>query len=237
VSACTIDPGAPTGATVILSSGRDRAMLTAMGTIGSLDVDAIPSSLVRRARHLHLGSYFAQTTSRARLPSFYAAAREHGLTTSFDTNWDPDDRWDGGVRDMLAVTDLFFPNAMEARRIAGVEAVEDAARSLASAGSAGRTDGGPLVLVKLGAAGALACSPDGEVIRVPSLTVEPLDTTGAGDAFDSGFVRAWLDGASIREALEFGVACGALSTRAAGGVDGQPSLDEARRAVAEGMAG
>ena len=133
---------------------------------------------------------------------------------------------------MLRAADLFFPNAAEARRIARVDDVEEAARMLAAAGSAGRTDGGPTIVVKLGADGALACRADGPIVRVPAMPIEPVDTTGAGDSFAAGFLRAWLDGAGLRAGLELGAVCGALSTRAVGGVDGQPSLLDARAALA-----
>ena len=102
--------------------------------------------------------------------------------------------------------------------------------------SIGRTDGGPIVAVKLGADGALACRADGAIVRVPAMPIEPTDTTGAGDSFNAGFLRAWLDGGDLRESLEFGVVCGALSTRRTGGVDGQATLREARDAIAA-MAG
>ena len=232
VSACTVDPDHPTGATVVLTSGSDRAILTAMGSIGGLEVEALPPSLIDRARHLHSGSFFLQDTSRDRLPSFFAAARDRGVTTSFDTNWDPAGGWDGGVAAMLAAADLFFPNAVEARRIAGIDDVDEAARTLAARGAVGRTDGGPIVVVKLGTAGALACRPDGTMTRLPAMPIAAVDTTGAGDSFNAGFLRAWLDGADLRESLELGVVCGALSTRASGGVDGQPTLAEARDAAA-----
>lgn len=232
VTACLVDPDRPTGATVILTSGRDRAMLTAMGTIGALDVDAVPLPLIGRARHLHLGAFYLQESSRDRLPGFFAEAHRRGLTTSFDTNWDPTGHWDGGVLEMLRGTDVFFPNAAEACRIARADDVEVAARTLAAAGAAGRDDGGPIIAVKLGAAGAVACRADGPIVRVPAMAIEPRDTTGAGDSFDAGFLRAWLDGADVRDSLELGVVCGGLSTRAVGGVEGQPTLAEARRAVA-----
>lgn len=232
VSACTVDPSRPTGATVILTSGTDRAILTAMGAIGALDVDVVPQSLIARARHLHSGCFYLQETSRERLPAFFAAARDRGLTTSFDTNWDPAGRWDGGVAAMLQASDVFFPNATEARRIARVDDVDEAAWALAAKGSIGRTDGGPIVAVKLGADGALACRAGGPIVRVPAMTTEPADTTGAGDSFNAGFLRAWLDGGDMRESLQLGAVCGALSTRAVGGVDGQATLPEARQALA-----
>lgn len=232
VSACLVDPVRSTGATVILTSGRDRAILTEMGTIGAMDVDAVPEALVARARHIHSGCFYLQETSRERLPGFFAAARARGITTSFDTNWDPSGSWDGGVGAMLRAADVFFPNAAEARRIAGLEDVEAAARALARMGAVGRDDGGPIIAVKLGSEGALACRADGPLIRVPAMTVEPVDTTGAGDSFNGGFLRAWLDGADVRACLRSGAVTGALSTRRLGGIDGQPTLDEARRALA-----
>ena len=232
VSACTVDPARSTGSTVILTSGLDRAILTAMGAIGAMDVDAIPESLLERARHVHSGCFYLQETSRERLPDFFAAARTRGITTSFDTNWDPTERWDGGVAKMLRACDVFFPNAVEARRIARLDDVEDAARALARVGGAGRTDGGPVVAVKLGASGALACRADGPLVRVPAMRVDVADTTGAGDSFNAGFLRGWLDGADLETCLRWGAVTGALSTRLLGGIDGQPTLAEARSALA-----
>lgn len=231
VSACTVDPRQPTGATVILTSGADRAILTAMGAIGALDLDAVPPSLIGRARHVHSGGFYLQETSRDRLPGFFGTLRDRGLTTSFDTNWDPTDRWEGGVTEMLRASDVFFPNAAEACRIARVHDVDVAALALAARGSVGRADGGPIVAVKLGAGGALACRAAGPIVRVAAMEIEPADTTGAGDSFDAGFLRAWLDGGDLLDSLRFGVVCGALSTREAGGVDGQPTLAEARAAL------
>jgi sugar/nucleoside kinase (ribokinase family) len=232
VSGVTVDPQLATGATVILTSGRDRAILTAMGAIGALDVDRVPGELLARARHVHSGCFYLQETSRDRLPGFFAAARARGITTSFDTNWDPTERWDGGVREMLQASDVFFPNAAEARLISGIEDEEEAARALARIGAAGRSDGGPVVAVKLGARGAIACRARGPLGSVPALPVAPLDTTGAGDSFNAGFLRAWLAGADLTESLRLGAACGALSTRAIGGVDGQATMEEASAALA-----
>lgn len=236
VSACTIDPARPTGATVILTSGSDRAMLTALGTIGELDLDAVPARTIGRARHVHSGGFFLQGAARDRLPGFLAAARSGGATTSFDTNWDPAERWDG-VAAMLRAADISFPNAAEARRIAGIDDVAAAARELVRIGAEERSDGGPLVVVKLGADGALACAPDGKLIRTPAMPIEPLDTTGAGDSFNAGFLRAWLDGRPTIEALRYAAACGALSTRGLGGVESQPTLAEVESALAGWTAG
>ena len=86
-------------------------------------------------------------------------------------------------------------------------------------------NGRTLVVAKLGAAGAMAL--DGEnLVCVPSLPLRPVDTTGAGDSFDAGFLHRWLAGSGIEEALRYGTACGALSTRALGGTSSQPRAPE-----------
>jgi len=231
VSGCRVDASRPTGATVVLSSGHDRAILTAIGTIGAMDVDAVPAALLARSRHVHSGSYYLQEASRARLPGFFAAARAGGSSTSFDTNWDPSGSWSGGVDAMLRVSDLFFPNATEARAISREADLKQAARALARIGAAGRSDGGPTIVVKRGVDGALACSSDGQLVEVPAMPVTAIDTTGAGDSFDAGFLCAWLEGASLGDAMRLGAACGALSTLRSGGVDGQPTRSEAGAAV------
>ena len=74
------------------------------------------------------------------------------------------------------------------------------------------------LIVTRGGHGALVLSADG-VQEIPGVSVEVVDTTGAGDSFDAGFVYAFLNGWSLERALRLACACGSLSTRAAGGVD------------------
>jgi sugar/nucleoside kinase (ribokinase family) len=227
VRACTVDAHVPTGATVILSTGDDRAILTAPGTIDRLTVDDIPLGLLATSRHLHVASTALQPQLRAGLPDLFALARALGVTTSFDANWDPDERWEG-TAPLLATADICFPNLVEARRWSGEEDPERAARALA-AGVTGPRDpeAGPLtVVVKLGADGAIAVR-DGVVVRARSPRVHVVDATGAGDSFAAGFVAATISGWPLAEALRLATVCGAASVRAAGGVDGQITLEEA----------
>lgn len=223
-TAVGVDPQVPTGATVILASPTDRAILTAPGTTPLLRVEDVPRSMVRRARHLHAGSVFLLDLARPDLPALFRAARADGSTTSFDTNWDPRETWDGGVRALLAETDVFLPNAGEATRIAGEADVEVAARALVALGAR-------VVAVKLGVEGALATTADGRTARCAALAVDPVDTTGAGDAFDAGFLSGWLAGRPLEACLALGVACGSLSTRGVGGTAAQPTLAEAEAAA------
>ena len=227
VESCRVDPVVPTGATVILTSGRDRAILTAPGTVPLLRDEDVPEALVERARHLHVGSVFMLDHLRPRLAARLAAARRSGLTTSVDCNWDPRETWDGGLRDILRETDVFLPNAAEATRITGIDDVDAAARALAAAGPA-------IVAVKCGADGAIAVTRDGTLTRLPSLAVEPVDTTGAGDSFDAGFLAGFLAGRPVRDCLALGIAAGSLSTLGIGGTGSQPTLAEAEAAARAG---
>jgi sugar/nucleoside kinase (ribokinase family) len=227
VSACRVDPVVPTGATVVLSRGVDRAILTAPGTIDRLRAEDVPVGLLAVSRHLHAGSTALQPELRAELPGLFRLARSLGVTTSFDSNWDPDERWDG-IDGLLATADICLPNLAEARRWTGEEHPEAAASAvLTRAGWLRDAEAGPLtVALKLGAEGALAARGTQLVRRAaPSVTV--VDTTGAGDSFDAGFLAAWISGWTLEEALWLAVACGTHSVQAVGGVDGQPTLPEA----------
>ena len=230
VSSCIVDPDLSTGMSVILSQPHDRAILTYPGAIGALRPEQVDRSLLRRARHLHVGSYYLLDALRPGLPSLYAEAHEAGMTTSLDTNWDPSGQWDGRLAEVLLHCDVFLPNEAEARAIARRKTLPEAVEVLAALV--------PVVAVKLGAQGGMAyanlakvSSPSQGSIRVPALSVDVVDTTGAGDSFDAGFLYGYLNGWPLDRALRLACACGSLSTRAPGGTTGQPTLEEALLAI------
>jgi sugar/nucleoside kinase (ribokinase family) len=223
-SGIVFDPEAGTGLTVILDRGHDRAMLTFPGTSAALSAGVLDSELLHRTRHVHISSFFLQSALAPALPELFAEAKNAGAVTSIDPNWDPKEQWDGGLHDVLRSTDVFLPNAEEAMRIADRSDPVSAALELAKAV--------PLVAVKLGAEGALGARRDGELTEMSSLAnIQPVDTVGAGDSFDAGVLTALLAGWSTDRALSLGCACGALSTRAAGGTAAQPTLPEALAAL------
>ena len=227
VDGVRVEPSAPTGVTVVLSGPDDRAILTMPGTIAALTAAIIDPALLARARHVHASSYFLQSALTGSLPELFRAVRTRGGTTSVDPNWDPSERWDGGLLDLLTVTDVFLPNAMEATRIAHTSDLDAAVHALEQRAG--------VVAVKNGDRGAIASS-GGVTHRVEPVRIAVVDATGAGDSFDAGFLAAWLDGAPLDRALALANACGALSTRSMGGTGAQPTMDEALAMLEEGSA-
>ncbi len=229
VSPVIVDPAVKTGITVSLSTPRDRAMLTYLGgTIDGMSAEDVPGDLLSRAHHIHVGSFFLQTRLQPGLASLFARARAQGATTSLDVGWDIHGRWDGGLWDTLAQTDVFLPNETEAAHISGLEDETAACARLAAhvAGGAG------VVAVKLGARGAIARR-GREAVQASIVPVTVIDTTGAGDSFNAGFLYGFRQGWPLARALRMGTVCGSLSTRAAGGTAGQPTLEEALAALGE----
>ena len=182
--ACIVDETLATGLSVILSQPHDRAILTHLGAISALRYEQIDRATLRRARHLHVGSSFLLDALRPDLPALFAEAHSMGLSTSLDTNWDPSGTWDGGLAQILPHCDAFMPNAAEARLIARRDALDAALDVLAAQV--------PVLAVKLGAEGGLARQGE-TTVRAPSLSVEVVDTTGAGDSFDAGFLYGFLN--------------------------------------------
>jgi sugar/nucleoside kinase (ribokinase family) len=163
-----------------------------------------------------VASYFLQPYLQDGLPKLFEKAHSFGLTTSLDTNYDPSEQWCDFDR-LLSVTNIFLPNEAEAKSLARAEDVNDATDALG-----GKVE---TLAIKLGAAGALGVR-NGEKIMVPSIPVSVVDTVGAGDSFDAGFIYGALKGWPLEKSLRIGTICGALSTREAGGTTAQPTTDE-----------
>jgi len=201
-------PHTSTGLTIWCKKGTKRAGITYAGTIALLRATDVSNQSLRKARHLHVGAYFLLTNLHPGAAALFGRAKRLGLTTSLDCNYDPAETWDSGIRRVLRFTDAFFPNETEALRLTNCGSVERAARELARLAR--------IVVVKLGAQGALV-SADQRQFRVPAVKARVVDTTGAGDSFDAGFLACFLKGGSIEESARAGVAAGARAVSAAGG--------------------
>jgi sugar/nucleoside kinase (ribokinase family) len=209
-----------TGATIALSGVRDRALVTYPGAIESFSYEQLNISIMKGHRHLHMTSYFLQKGLRSSFPQIFRHAKEAGLTTSFDPNSDPTGSWSNAVREVLRHTDVLFINQREAMQMTRSGTVQKALKILG--------DLVPCAVIKLGSKGATTIRGT-EVTRAPGFKVNAVDTTGAGDSFDAGFISSYLRAEPLLESLRQGNACGALSTREPGGTAGQPDMKQLRR--------
>ena len=203
-------PQPGTGLTVILQREKLRNILTYSGTIFELRMDDLDLEYLTSARHFHLSSYYLQRGLTAHIPELFRRVKAAGLTISLDTNDDPDDSWQGGLMEALQYVDVFLPNAREAQRITGASDAESAIAQLAKLV--------PLVVVKMGEAGAVACRGH-ERFSSPGVKVAFVDPVGAGDSFDAGFLSQYVRGADLATCLAWGNRAGAFSTTMPGGTE------------------
>ena len=226
ITPVVIDPRLKTGVTVAITSPVDRALVSFLGSIASMGEKDVPRELFGRADHLHVSAFYLQEALRPGVRALFREARAAGLTTSLDPGFDPSERWEPDLLETLREVDVFFPNEVELRALSGHEDPEEALRWLQR--------GATRVVAKLGAEGTMAIDEEGRTLHVPALRVNVVDTTGAGDTFNAGFLHAWLSDARLHDCLRLGVACGALSTRGLGGTEKQPDLAEAQAILAAG---
>jgi sugar/nucleoside kinase (ribokinase family) len=202
--------GKTTGLTVILPQGKQRYILTYPGTMFEMSEKDLDLDYIFQAKHLHVSSYFLQKAMQPYLPEVFRKAKAAGLTTSLDTNDDPEDRWSSDLHQLLPYVDLLLPNAREACKLAQVEDVERAAELLSRKVN--------ILVVKRGPQGALAISSEGRWEALPP-KVDSIDHVGAGDSFDAGFIHEFIRGKSIEDCLKFGNIVGALSVTRSGGTE------------------
>ncbi len=201
--------GTSTGVTLLLPHGKERHILTYPGTMFELRYSDLDLNYLKSARHFHLSSLYLHRGLLPDVPRLFREMKAAGLTTSLDTNDDPDDRWTG-LDELFPYVDIFLPNQREACRIAGTDDMQDAIERLAQ-----RV---PTLVVKLGPQGALLRQGTNE-IKAEGKGVEVVDTVGAGDSFDSGFLHKFVHGSQLEECLRFANRTAAYSTTKAGGVE------------------
>jgi sugar/nucleoside kinase (ribokinase family) len=203
-------PDEKTGLTVILPREKWRNILTYPGTIAKLAQHHLDFEFLSSAPHFHLSSYFLQTSLQPFIPDLLRRLKAAGLTISLDTNDDPADEWQSGIEQILPLVDVFLPNEREAQKITHSFSVDEALDKL--------TKVVPLVVVKLGSCGSIACR-GAERLASPAIQTHYLDSVGAGDSFDAGFLHAFVRGEDLKTCLENGNLAGALSVTRAGGTE------------------
>jgi len=198
-----------TGATIVLNYDQDRANVTYAGAMNDLTIDDIDFKFIAKARHLHFSSIFMQPGIKKSIPQIFRKAKEMGLTTSIDPQWDPEEKWDIDLKNIMPYLDIFMPNIKELEFISRTEGIENCIQKLK-----------PLpkqLIIKNGSDGALLW--DGKNLHKQNIfeNKQIIDCIGAGDSFNAGFINKFVSGKTIDECLEFGALTGAISTTAAGG--------------------
>jgi sugar/nucleoside kinase (ribokinase family) len=202
--------GKTTGLTVILPQRKERFILTYPGAMYEMTERELDQAFVFNAKHLHLSSYFLQKGIRPQLIHIFRRAKEAGLTTSLDTNDDPEDRWSGDIQLLLRYVDILLPNERELCKLAQMNDVEKAVESLSQKVR--------ILVIKRGSQGAMARVGKEKFLAYPPV-VDVVDPVGAGDTFDAGFVHQFIRGAKIEDCLKFANCTGALSVTRAGGTE------------------
>lgn len=204
-----IDERLKTGATIVLNYDEDRAMVTHPGAMEHLTLQDIKSEDLQKAKHLHVSSLFLQPKIKENIIEIFQLAKENGLTTSLDTQWDPVEKWDLDLEKLLPLVDVFIPNEVEIINLTNKQTVKDAIESIKEFANT--------IVVKMGSKGSISLS-NGKLTEIPAfLNKEVVDAIGAGDSFDAGFIYQYVNGKSIEECQTFGNLTGAINTTASGG--------------------
>ncbi|MEO8111656.1 MAG: carbohydrate kinase family protein [Ginsengibacter sp.] len=207
-----------TGATIILNFGDDRAMVTHQGAMKHLGIDDITKEMLNGAKHLHFSSYFLQPGFKNELHTLFKMAKDEGLTTSLDVQWDPEELWDFDYKKVLQYVDVFLPNETELMHLTGKGTLGAALKSMGNYGK--------FIVVKQGKHGSLLCYGN-KLIKADSfLNNNVADAIGAGDSFNAGFIYKFIKGFSPENCQTFGNLIGAVSTTKPGGTGAFTNFEE-----------
>ena len=214
-----------TGATIVLSVKEDRANITYPGAMDHLTINDISKENLSKAKHVHFSSYFLQPGFRGDLGKLFRLCKELGLTTSFDMQWDPYEKWDLDIENVLPYVDLFFPNEKELLLLTGKSNIREAIDSIKKYIN--------ILAIKRGNQGSTVFYENNLKDMPPFLNKKPIDTTGAGDSFNAGFILKYINGFNIEECQKFGNLMGAVSTTAAGGVKAFENYENVKETAKE----
>lgn len=220
-------PDYATGATLVMSYDEDRANLTYQGAMDHMGFDDLNPDIFRESRHIHISSVFMQSALKRDFSRIFEAAESGGVTLSMDTQWDPKEEWDFDCAAILPHVDVFMPNETELKAITRTD-------DLSGAISRIRPYLRQVAVIKCGSRGAILVKKDGEVSEMPSfLNSHVVDSIGAGDSFNAGFIYGYVKGMSLTECQRLGNLTGAVNTTAAGGTGAFTSREAVIRTARE----
>jgi sugar/nucleoside kinase (ribokinase family) len=215
------NPVSGTGATVVINQVEDRAMITYPGAMTDLTADDITDEILASASHLHVSSIFLQAGLRKGITGLFRRAKDSGLTTSLDTQWDPEEKWDLPMIELLPLVDIFLPNMQEFLNLSASATLETGIEKFAPWLN--------ILVVKNGNKGALLWN-KGKLLKQPAFFNPAVaDAIGAGDSFDAGFIDRYIHGDPLEECLRFAALMGAVNTTKPGGTTAFTSMDVIRQ--------
>lgn len=198
-----------TGATIVLNYEQNRANVTYCGAMESVSKKDVPVEALSQFNHLHISSYFLQKGLQPDIPYLFKIAKEKGLTTSLDIQWDPDNQWSFPYEVCLPYVDVFLPNESELLLLSRKKTLPEALEKVG--------EHAQKIIVKCGTEGALCYEKGTVTASQPFLHEHFVDAIGAGDSFNAGFISKYLNGCHLEECLQFANLAGAVNTTASGG--------------------
>lgn len=214
-----------TGATIVLNYGQDRANVTYPGAMNDLRFEDIDPEFLSKARHMHFANCFMQPGIRKDIVKLFRVAKELGLTTSLDTQWDPEEKWELPLEELLPFVDVFLPNMAEFKFLSGCDTVEEGINKLKHFSN--------IIVIKNGSEGALGWDGEKMLTQPAFINKHVIDCVGAGDSFDAGFIKCFMQNLPITKCLEAGALTGAINTTRAGGTGAFENLETIRRIALE----
>lgn len=215
-----------TGATICMSYDEDRANLTYQGAMDHMSLADINPAIFEEGKHIHISSIFMQSGVKKDLIAILTKAKEAGVTTSLDTQWDPVEKWDLDYQQVLPLLTVFMPNETELKLLTASATLEEAVEKIRPYVNA--------AVIKCGSRGSLLMEkgkPD--YMQAALLNEHVVDCIGAGDSFNSGFISQLVQGKSLRECQQYGNMTGAVNTTAAGGTTAFTSKEDVETVAKE----
>ncbi len=214
-----------TGITVAFNFNQDRAMVTYPGAMNELTQNDISDDMLMQAQHLHVSSVFLQPALKPGLVDLFKRAKEFGLTTSLDPQWDPAEKWDCDWKNLLPWVDVFLPNMEELKNITQQSSKNDVIDAIKEFSN--------IIVAKNSTEGATVFYKD-QIIEQPAFINDDFaDAIGAGDSFNAGFISRFIQNNSLKECAELGAICGALNTTQKGGTTAFKELDTVKEIAKE----
>lgn len=214
-----------TGATIVLNYDQDRANVTYPGAMNELCLEDIDFDFLSKARHMHFSNFFMQPGIRNAIPDLFRRAKEMGLTTSFDTQWDPDEKWEIPLDKILPYVDIFLPNMQEFLFLTSSNTMEKGIQKIGKYAH--------FIVIKNGIEGATAWDGKKYIHQQAFKNDHVVDCIGAGDSFNAGFIMEFVKNKPLRKCLETGALAGAVNTTKAGGTGAFEDLEMVRKIARE----